>query len=299
MAPAEPFEEDRVGEAAADGLRALVVNLGSFEGPIDVLLRLARDQKVDLIQISILALAEQYLEFVTEARRENLELAADYLVMAAWLAYLKSRLLLPPEPGDEEPSGEELAAALQFQLQRLEAMQEAGQTLMERPLLGRDVHPRGMPEGVSVVSHALWDVSLYDLLKAYADHKRREGASALEIEPLTLYSVDDAIRRLERVLGTMPDWTVLQHYLPTDLEEPLLRRSAVCAHFIASLELVKQGKLELRQEGGHFSPIHIRARADGGGADEVDEDQDLGQDEGQGEMNGPAEQAIGEGETGA
>lgn len=277
MAPAEPFEEDRPDDAGTATARALVVNLGGFEGPIDVLLQLARDQKVDLVQISILALAEQYLEFVAEARRENLELAADYLVMAAWLAYLKSRLLLPPEPGDEEPSGEEMAAALQFQLQRLEAMQEAGQTLMERPLLGRDVFARGMPEGLSVVSHALWDVTFYDLLRAYADHKRRQGASALEIEPLTLYSVDDAIRRLERVLGTMLDWTVLQHYLPLDLSEPLLRRSAVCAHFIASLELVKQGKLELRQEGGHFSPIHIRARPPSEAEADDDEDDDQGE----------------------
>lgn len=272
----EPFEEDHPQIEGADGqgLRALVLNLGTFDGPIDVLLQLARDQKVDLVQISILALAEQYLAFVAEARRENLELAADYLVMAAWLAYLKSRLLLPPEPGDEEPSGEEMAAALQFQLQRLEAMQEAGANLMERPQLGRDVYARGMPEDVNVISHNLWDVSLFDLLKAYADHKRREGATNLEIEPLTLYSVDDAINRLQRVMGTMLDWTVLQHYLPLDIREPLLRRSAVAAHFIASLELVKQGKLELRQDGGHFSPIQIRARAD---AEPFDDDAEEGE----------------------
>lgn len=280
-APAEPFEEDQPASAGtAESVRALVVNLGTFDGPIDVLLQLARDQKVDLIQISILDLAEQYLDFVAEARRENLELAADYLVMAAWLAYLKSRLLLPPEPGDEEPSGEEMAAALQFQLQRLEAMQEAGQTIMERPQLGRDVFARGMPEDVSVISHNLWDVTLFDLLKAYADHKRREGAANLEIEPLTLYSVDDAINRLQRVMGTMLDWAVLQHYLPMDIREPLLRRSAVAAHFIASLELVKQGKLELRQDGGHFSPIQIRARSaaaadeDDGGGDDRDDAED-------------------------
>jgi segregation and condensation protein A len=258
-----PFEDDAtLSGAEPERLRALVLSLDGFEGPIDILLELARDQKVDLIQISILALAEQYLAFVMVAREENLELAADYLVMAAWLAYLKSRLLLPPEPGDEEPSGEEMAAALQFQLQRLEAMQEAGQTLMQRPLLGQAVFARGMPEGATVISHSQWSVTLYDLLRAYADHKRREGAKSLEIEPLTLYSVDEAVQRLSRFLGAMPDWTILERYLPAGLSDPLMRRSAVCAHFIASLELVKQGRMDLRQDGGHFSPIHIRARAE-------------------------------------
>lgn len=272
MSDGLPFEEDqRLEASAAERVRGLVVNLGGFEGPIDVLLQLARDQKVDLVQISILQLAEQYLVFVVEARREHLELAADYLVMAAWLAYLKSRLLLPPTPGDPEPSGEEMAAALQFQLQRLQAMQEAGHALMERSLLGRDVFARGNPEAMHVERRSLWDVTLYDLLRGYADHKRREGAQSLEIEPLTLYSVDDAIHRLERSLGKMPDWTVLARWLPDDLSDPLLRRSAVCAHFIASLELTRQGKLELRQEGGHFSPLWIRARTD---TPDTDEDED-------------------------
>ncbi|MGC2854076.1 segregation and condensation protein A [Novispirillum sp. DQ9] len=270
----DDFEVDDAGGGDAEGegrARPLLLALGGFEGPIDVLLQLARDQKVDLIHISILQLAEQYLTFIAEARREHLELAADYLVMAAWLAYLKSRLLLPPEPGDEEPSGEEMAAALQFQLQRLEAMQAVGARLLERPRLGRDVFPRGMPEGVSVVAHTIWDVGLYDLLRAYGDFKRRQGASQLEIEPLSLYSVDDAIKRLSRLLGTMPDWQTLRRYLPADLDDPLLRRSAMCAHFIASLELAKQGKLELRQEGGHFSPIWLRARTDAPAPDADDE----------------------------
>jgi segregation and condensation protein A len=269
-AAGEPFAEDPAPAGPlSEETRSLTLTLGGFEGPIDILLQLARDQKVDLIQISILALAEQYLAFVAEARRENLELAADYLVMAAWLAYLKSRLLLPPVPGDEDPSGEEMAAALHFQLQRLEAMQTAGQALLERPLLGRDVFARGMPEEIATIGHALWDVTFFDLLTAYADHKRRQGASSLEIEPLTLYSVEDALGRLERLLGTdLVDWSVLQHYLPLDIAEPLHRRSAVCAHFIASLELVRQGRLEVRQEGGHFSPIHIRARAAGGAEDD-------------------------------
>jgi len=268
MESEEPFPEDDSTDA-----KSLVVALEGYEGPIDVLLQLARDQKVDLVQISILHLAEQYLAFIAEALRDHLELAADYLVMAAWLAYLKSRLLLPPVPGDEEPSGEEMAAALQFQLQRLEAMQAAGAQLLERPRLGRDVFPRGMPEGISVVSHAVWDVSLYDLLKAYGDFKRRQGASQLSIEPLSLYSVDDAIKRLTRLLGTMPDWQTLRGYLPQGLDDPLLRRSAMCAHFIASLELAKQGKLELRQEGGHFSPLWLRARTDAPDRDEEVEGQ--------------------------
>lgn len=281
MGESVPFEEDErpasgtgTGTAAPDTGRALVVALDGFEGPIDVLLQLARDQKVDLVHISILQLAEQYLAFVTLAHREHLELAADYLVMAAWLAYLKSRLLLPPDPGDEEPSGEELAAALQFQLQRLEAMQEVGRSLMERPRLGRDVFARGMPEGVVIERTSIWDVTLYDLLRAYGDHKNREGATSLQIEPLTLYAVDEAIARLERRLGTMLDWTVLQRYLPEDIRDPLMQRSAICAHFIASLELVRQGKLELRQEGGHFSPIQIRRRST---ADAFDDDTDTEQ----------------------
>lgn len=254
--------EDEAAQAPGSGTNPLILALGTYEGPIDALLQLARDQKVDLIHISILQLAEQYLAFVAEARREHLELAADYLVMAAWLAYLKSRLLLPPDPSDPEPTGEELAAALHFQLQRLEAMQKAGQALMDRPHLGREVFARGMPEETPVDTRSIWDVTLYDLLRAYADHKRREGATSLAIEPLTLFSVEEAIKRLERLLGDrlIPDWQVLMRHLPKNLQDPLLRRSAICAHFIASLELVKQGRLDLRQEGGHFSPIQIRAR---------------------------------------
>ncbi|GAB3131335.1 segregation and condensation protein A [Novispirillum itersonii] len=251
------------GEAGgADPVHALVVNLNGYDGPIDVLLQLARDQKVDLAKISILHLAEQYLEFVAEARKEHLELAADYLVMAAWLAYLKSRLLLPPEPGGPEPSAEEMAAALQFQLQRLEAMQEAAQALTSRPVRGRDVFARGSAEGVRLSTTSVWDVTLYDLLKAYADHKRREGASALHIEPLTLFSVDEALSRLEALLnvGALPAWVDLRRYLPENIADPLMRRSSVCAHFIASLELAKQGRLDIRQEGGAYSPLLIRAR---------------------------------------
>lgn len=255
----DPLSSD-LSEEERGHLRSLLLELDGFSGPIDVLLQLARDQKVDLLRLSILHLAEQYLAFVALAREQHLELAADYLVMAAWLAYLKSRLLLPPEANDEEPSGEELAAALQFQLQRLQAMQDAAQKLLARPQLGQQVFARGAPDPRIILKTSHWSVTLFDVLKAYGDHHRRKGALALEIEPLTLYSVDEALRRLEQVLGMMLDWTVLSQYLPTDLDDPLMRRSAVCAHFIASLELVKQGKLDLEQHGGPFSPLYIRRR---------------------------------------
>lgn len=254
----EDFADD-AEEAAFAGDR-LLLDLGAYEGPIDVLLTLARDQKVDLTRISILALADQYLAFIARMRREHLELAADYLVMAAWLAYLKSRLLLPPEPEDygDEPSGEELAAALAFQLQRLEAMQKAGAGLMKRPQLGRDVFGRGAPEGVEIVTRSVFQATLYDLLKAYADHTRRTSVTTLAIEAPDLYSVDDAIQRLQDMLGRIPDWTRLQDFLPRGLKGGLLRRSAIASHFIATLELARQGRIQLRQEGGAFGPIYVK-----------------------------------------
>lgn len=243
----------------------LVVDLDGYEGPLDVLLTLARDQKVDLARISILQLADQYLDFVAQRLREQLELAADYLVMAAWLAYLKSRLLLPEPPAKDEPSGEEMAAALAFQLQRLEAMRRSGKALMGRPQLGRDVFARGSPEGVTVVTRPVWDVGLYDLLKAYADIKRRERGTILQIEAPDLYSVDDAIRRLETMLGKMPRWATLMSFLPPGIRG-LLGRSALSAHFVATLELCRQGKLDVRQDEGAFSPIWVRRRLEGEGA---------------------------------
>ncbi|WP_405054181.1 segregation and condensation protein A [Telmatospirillum sp.] len=249
---------DNVVSGGASG-ETLVVDLDGYEGPIDVLLTLARDQKVDLARISILQLADQYLEFVAMHLREHLELAADYLVMAAWLAYLKSRLLLPVPPSPDEPSGEEMAAALAFQLQRLEAMRRSGKALMDRPQLGRDFFRRGAPEGIAQVSLPIWDVGLYDLLKAYADIKRRSMITRLQIEAPDLYSVDDAIQRLQTMLGAMPRWSTLLSCLPPGLRG-LLGRSALAAHFVASLELCRQGKVELRQDGGIFGPIWVRAR---------------------------------------
>jgi segregation and condensation protein A len=236
----------------------LVVDLDGYEGPIDVLLRLAREQKVDLTKISILQLADQYIAFISEARRLSLEIAADYLVMAAWLAYLKSRLLLPaPEP-DDEPTAAELAEALAFQLQRLEAMQRAGVRLMARPLLGRDVFARGAPEGLQVVSRTTYDVTLYDLLKAYGDSRTRSETVVLEIRPAELFSMDDVLARLGKLVGKVPEWRSLMSFLPPNLRSGLVGRSAVAATFAASLELVRSGRVQLRQDMA-FGPIYLRS----------------------------------------
>jgi segregation and condensation protein A len=243
---------------AASSEAELVVDLDGFEGPISLLLLLARDQKLDLTRISILALADQYLTFITEAHRLRLELAADYLVMAAWLAYLKSRMLLPDPPPDDEPSGAELAAALQFRLQRLEAMQNAGKALFERPLLGRDVLSRGAPEGLQTTDRPVYAASLHDLLKAYAARCSRENAAVLQIKAPEYYSVDAALQRLSSLIGRVIDWRHLHSFLPQQLHDSMLGRSALAATFAASLELAKAGRIELKQEH-MFGPIFIRS----------------------------------------
>ena len=235
----------------------LVLDLDGFEGPIDALLTLARDQKVDLRKISILELADQYLAFIARARRLRLEIAADYLVMAAWLAYLKSRLLLPEPPSDGEPSGAELAAALAFQLQRLEAMQKAGKALMALPQFGIDFFSRGEPEPAKIIEVPVWDVTLFDLLKAYGTHPGRRREGMLRIAPLNLFSMDDALKRIGDMLGHVLDWTVLKNFLPDGMDTPLQRRAALAATFAASLELARNGNIELRQEG-EFGPIYVR-----------------------------------------
>jgi segregation and condensation protein A len=235
----------------------LVLDLDGFEGPIDALLILARDQKVDLRKISILELADQYLAFIARARRLRLEIAADYLVMAAWLAYLKSRLLLPEPQADGEPSGADLAAALAFQLQRLEAMQEAGKNLMALPQFGRDFFARGAPEPVKIVDVPVWNVTLFDLLKAYGTHPGRRREGLLRIAPLNLFSMDDALKRIGDMLGQTLDWTVLRNFLPEGMETPLQRRAALAATFAATLELARDGKIELRQESV-FGQIYLR-----------------------------------------
>jgi segregation and condensation protein A len=256
MSDATSFEEDR-RDRVADGAE-LVVDLEGYEGPIDVLLTLAREQKVDLTKISILALADQYLAFIAAARHLKLEIAADYLVMAAWLAYLKSRLLLPEPPGPEEPSGEELAALLTHQLLRLEAMREAAARLMALPRLDRDVFARGSPEGLPRRLLPRYEATLLELLRAYGTQRQRKENTVLHIVPAELYSMDDALERLRRVLGRMPEWRSLLSFLPAGLAHGLIGRSAIAATFAATLELVRTGKLELRQDRA-FGPILLRS----------------------------------------
>ncbi|MEQ9042484.1 MAG: ScpA family protein [Alphaproteobacteria bacterium] len=256
MEAEDTFESPPI--ANADG--QFVLNLTGFEGPIDVLLALAREQKLDLSQISILELANQYLDFITHARKQHLEIAADYLVMAAWLAYLKSKLLLPePEEDEEGPTAAEMAEALAFQLRRLEAMQEASQRLFTLPQLGRDVFSRGCPEGITVIGKSVYVLSLYDLLRSYGEIQGRTELGMLQIEPTNLFTMEEGLRRLSAMLGGTPDWQTLMNYLPEAPEGGLRRRSAVASTFSASLELVRTGKAELRQEQ-NFGPIYIRAK---------------------------------------
>ena len=243
----------------ADLQGQLVLDLDGFEGPIDLLLSLSREQKVDITKISILALAEQYLTFIAQAQRVNLELAADYLVMAAWLAYLKSRLLLPDDHGEEQPTGQQMADALAFQMRRLESMQEAGQRLFQRPMLGRDVFAVGAPEGVEVINEAVYEPSLYELMRCYGAIRSRNTDTVLHIVPQDLFTVEQAVERLRRLLGNIPDWADLYSFLPEDLKGSLIMRSAVASTFAATLELVRQGQAELRQDGA-YHPIYVRAR---------------------------------------
>jgi segregation and condensation protein A len=259
----EPVDAPAAGDGFEDNPQPsvnddlLVLDLDGFEGPIDALLALARDQKVDLRKISILELADQYLAFIARARRLRLEIAADYLVMAAWLAYLKSRLLLPEPPADGEPSGAELAAALAFQLQRLEAMQKAGKAMMALPQLGLDFFARGEPEPAKIVDVPVWNVTLFDLLKAYGTHPGRRREGMLRIAPLNLFSMDDALKRIGDMLGHIPDWTILRNFLPDGMETPIQHRAALAATFAASLEMARSGRIELRQEAV-FGPIYVR-----------------------------------------
>lgn len=261
MSESDEFDGfDDAGAPDADGAGALVLDLEGYEGPIDMLLQLARDQKVDLTRISILALANQYLEFVSRARKLRLELAADYLVMAAWLAYLKSRLLLPEPEEGEEPSGAEMAAALKYQLQRLQAMRDAGLRLMALPRLGRDVFARGEPAPLRIVAETTYDISLYELLSAYGRSRSQAQITTLRIDPADLYSVDDALNRLTGLLGKMPGWHTLSAFLPPELQaglqDRLMWRSAIASTLAASLEMSKQGRLRIRQDGP-FEPIYL------------------------------------------
>ena len=252
-------QPDTFDEEPTRQMYDLVLDLDGFEGPIDLLLTLSRQQKVDLSRISILMLAEQYLSFIAAAKKLRLEIAADYLVMAAWLAYLKSRLLLPETEDEEEGSGPELVEALTFQLRRLDSMRDAGEKLLFRPRLGRDIFARGAPEGMEVIRTPVYEVSLYDLLKSYGDNRRRASASKLTIEASQLYSLGDAIERMRGIIGDFGDWTSLSAFLPDGMADGVVRRSAVASTFAASLEMVKEGRANIRQSSA-FSPIFVKGK---------------------------------------
>lgn len=238
----------------------LTVHVESWEGPLDLLLALARSQKVDLREISILALVEQYLRFIEEAAELRLELAADYLVMAAWLAYLKSGLLLPKE-AQPDPSPEELALRLHLRLQRLEAMREAGARLLARDRLGRDVFVRPLPEGLHRPRAIVWHASLFDLIQAYGQVKARTAPRMHIVQRRMVMTLDEAIERVSRLVGVRLDWAELRSFLP-DHADPQLRRSALASSFVAVLELARQGRVEIAQEA-IFAPIYLRAGSTG------------------------------------
>jgi segregation and condensation protein A len=238
---------------------ALIVDVDGFEGPLDLLLTLARTQKVDLRRVSVLQLAEQYLGFVERARSLRIELAADYLVMAAWLAYLKSRLLLPPDPADQGPSAEDLAAQLAFQLERLAAMREAAARLMARDRLGRDRFARGLPEDVAVRRSVTFTATLLDLMRAYARIRTKDEFRPYTMDRDDVFTMEQALDRLRGLVGGVLAWTDLASFLPDGWTSPARRRSATAAHFAAVLELAKSGQIELRQ-ARTFAPISLRRR---------------------------------------
>ena len=252
------FEEDNPRQETPEQL-SLFVNLDGFEGPIDLLLTLAREQKVDLARIAILPLAEQYLSFIENARQLDLEIAADYLVIAAWLAYLKSRLLLPdPEPEAAEEVVD-MTDALRYQLVRLESMQQAAKRLISLPRLGHQRFARGESEQFEIITEPVWTASLYDLLSCYGAIQSGVENRTLTIAATRLFSVEEATQRLRNLLGDMPEWSVLESFLPPNLKTDLDRRSATASHFVASLELAREGMIRLRQDS-RFSPLFLRSK---------------------------------------
>ncbi|NTT86500.1 segregation and condensation protein A [Tabrizicola fusiformis] len=261
MADPEPEDwtaTERLTPADRLQAEALIVDVTGFEGPLDLLLTLSRTQKVDLRRISVLQLAEQYLGFVTKARDLRIELAADYLVMAAWLAFLKSRLLLPPEPGEAGPSAEDLAAHLAFQLERLSAMREAAARLMARDQLGRDFFPRGRPEAISTRTDVTYEATLLDLMRAYARLRTRDEFRPYAFDRHDVFTMEQALDRMRGLLGYAGDWAELTQFLPEGWDSnPARRRSATAAHFAAILEMAKRGQVKIRQ-GEVFAPIQIR-----------------------------------------
>lgn len=248
------WEEDRT---SAD--EALLIDVGGFEGPLDLLLHLARGQKVDLARISIKALAEQYLHFIKTAQGLRIELAADYLVMAAWLAFLKSKLLIPKTANDSGETGEELAAVLAFRLKRLEAMREAAARLINRNRLGRDIFARGMPEAVIVDRSSQYSATLYDLLTAYASQRQKKAVSRVSVGGRVVWSLKEARRVLMRMLGEIGDWTALDQYLIAFISDPVERASAMASSFAASLEMAREGEIEMRQSAA-FEPLYMRKK---------------------------------------
>jgi segregation and condensation protein A len=260
------FEADPARDLEADRAitePALVVDVEGFEGPLDLLLALARQQKVDLAKISILALADQYLKFIEEARKLRLELAADYLVMAAWLAYLKSRLLLPDTNAPEGQSAEDMATALALRLKRLEAIREVAEKLFGRPQLDRDVFMRGQPEPIAHIKRPQWTATLYDLLSAYAQQRQRSALSHVRLAKRTVWSLAEARETLERLIGQAADWTRLDEYLVSFVVEPSLAPTVFASSFASSLELVREGLMEVHQQGA-FAPIYVRKRQSSG-----------------------------------
>jgi|SRR5690348_1056870 len=238
---------------------ALIVDVEGFEGPLDLLLALARQQKVDLAKISILALADQYLVFIEAARELRLELAADYLVMAAWLAYLKSRLLLPEPSGGEGPSAADMASALALRLKRLEAIRDVAGRLFERPQLERDVFQRGDPEPIAEIRRRQWSATLYDLLSAYAAERQKQALSHVKVAKRTVWSLAEAREALERLIGGSNDWSRLDQYLISYVVEPSLRATVFASSLAATLELVREGRLDVHQPAA-FAPIYVRKR---------------------------------------
>lgn len=256
MSDTEAFEQAAQEPEHREG--AFLVNLDVYDGPLDLLLELARKEKVDLHKISIARLAEQYLIFIEEARKLKLEVAADYLVMAAWLAYLKSRLLLPRQEKTEELSGEDMAALLAHRLRRLEAMRNAAEQLSVRDRLGIDVFKRGNPEGIRVDRKSVWDASLYDLLTAYAQQRQTQTLSHVTIRRQPVLPLAEAREALERLVGTITEWTALDALLVKYIAPEGEEKSVLASSFSASLELAKEGQVELRQEKV-FAPLYLRA----------------------------------------
>lgn len=261
----QPSLDFAAADAAAEEGEAFVVDLEGYEGPLHVLLALARTQKVDLLKLSITKLAEQYLAFVHEARRRNFSLAADYLVMASWLAYLKSRLLLPrtEQKGKDEVPAEQMAAFLAFRLQKLEAMRKAADQLMERPQLKRDVFTRGDPEATVIIPSNRVDASLYELMSAYVVQRRRE--SQRQYNPgqrVEAFALEEAREWLREIMPRLSGWTPLEQVAPEPESEGPSRASYLASTLSASLELVKEGALEARQLQP-FDELFLRRRAVG------------------------------------